>query len=452
MAMHVRFARVVIWLVLASAGISRAQVTVLQNATILDGSDNPPRAHANLVIEGDRIRAIQPAGTALPSHAMVIDVSGKTIMPSLINCHGHIGLLKGTKTASANYTRENAERHLRQYQKYGVQAVQVMGTDHDEVYQWRDASVAGKMSGARLFTAGHGFGVPNGMPPLAMGMDQVYRPASADEARRQVKELAARHPDLVKVWVDDFYGQLPRMKPEIYSAIIEEAHRNNLRVAAHVFYLEDAGRLVDAGVDILAHSVRDAVIPDALLARMKRNNVAYIPTLALDDFATAYAGDPAWINDPFFRSALEPGVYEMITSAAYRQTLADDTKPAGHTAGIERAALPIALKNVKRVYDAGILVALGTDSGASAIRPFGFAEHRELQLLVQAGLTPRQAITIATRNGAQLLHASKNLGTLAVGLKANFIVLDKDPVSDIRNTETISAVWQGGKRVSGALR
>ena len=425
------------------ATAQQAQLTVLRDITLIDGNGGPPRPHVNLVLSGARIRAIIPASAAAPSGAKVIDLSGKTIMPELINCHGHLGLLKGAKTAAANYTRDNVARQLLQYQDYGVGAVQVMGTDRDDIYTWRSESRQGALPGAQIFTAGRGFGVPDGMPPIAMGTDLVYRPTTPEEARKDVDELAAHHADLVKMWVDDFYGQYPKMKPEIYTAIIDEAHRDNLRVASHLFYEEDAQRLVDAGVDIFAHSVRDKEIPDSLIAEMKQKHITYIGTLSLDDFATAYEDDPSWLNQPFFRNALEPGVYEMITSSEYKQNLAKSK-----AAAMEKAALPIALKNLKKVYDAGIPVALGTDSGATPIRPYGFAEHQELQLLVHAGLTPLQAITIGTRNSARLLRVEKDFGTLTPGLKANFIVLDQDPSQDIRNTETISAVWQDGKQVS----
>lgn len=428
---------------LATATIAPAQVTVLHNVTLIDGNGGPPRHHVSLVIEAGKIRSVLNENAKIPAGANTIDLTGKTIMPELINCHGHIGLLKGAKTASINYTKENLTRHLLQYQDYGIGAVQVMGTDHDDIYEWQNESRQGTLPGATIFTAGRGFGVPSGMPPLAIGMDQVYRPATLEEARKDVDELAQHHPDLVKMWVDDFYGQYATMKPEIYAAIIDQAHKQHLRAAAHVFHLADAQRLVADGLDIFAHSIRDAEVPDSLVAEMKRRHVAYIETLSLDDFATAYQGDPTWMNDPFFRNALEPGVYEMITSQTYKDSL-KTSKPAA----IEQTALPIAIKNLKKIYDAGILVALGTDSGATPIRPLGFSEHIELQLLVQAGLTPLQAITVGTKNAAELLHASSEIGTLTPGHKANFIILDKDPSQDILNTETIASVWKEGKQVS----
>jgi imidazolonepropionase-like amidohydrolase len=424
-----------------------AQVTVLRHVTVIDGEGGPPRHDVALVIEGEKIRSITDAKIEPPKDATVIDLSRKFVMPEIVNAHGHLGLLKGTRLSAGNYTKENVERHLLQYQDYGVGTVLVMGTDRDEAFAWRSESHDGRIPGATIYTAGRGFGVPQGLPPAAMGADSIYRPATADEARKDVDELATHQPDIVKLWLDDFWGQFPRMKPEIYAAIIDEAHKQNLRVAAHVYHEEDAQQLVDDGVDALAHSVRDADIPDSLVAEMKKKNVAYIGTLSLDEFQTAYAGDPAWLNDPYFRNALEPGVYEMITSPQYKQSIKDDKKTPA-----ELAAQPIEMKNLKKLFDAGIFVALGTDSGATPTRAFGFAEHQELQLLVKAGLTPLQAITIATKNGAEFLHASNEFGVLRRGLKADFIVLDKDPSADIRNTESISAVWKDGKKVSNGPR
>jgi imidazolonepropionase-like amidohydrolase len=435
----------VVFLFLVAA--TEAQITVLRHVTVIDGQGGAPRRDVALVIEGDKIRGITAAEVQPPKEATVIDLTGKFVIPEIINPHGHLGLLKGTKMSAENYTKENVERQLLQYQDYGVGAVLVMGTDRDPIYEWRDESHAGKIPGALIYTAGRGFGVAGGLPPASAGMDLVYRPANADEARKDVDELAAHHPDIVKLWLDDFWGQYPKMKPEIYAAIIDEAHKQNLRVAAHVYHEEDAQRLVDDGVDALAHSVRDAEIPDTLIAEMKNKNVAYIGTMSLDEFLTAYADDPSWLNDPFFRSALEPGVYEMITSAQYKKSVQGDKKTS-----LEIAAQSIELKNMKKVYDAGILVALGTDSGATPTRAFGFAEHEELQLLVKAGLKPLEAITVATKNGAEFLHASDEFGVLRRGLKANFVVLDKDPSADIRNTESISAVWKDGKKVSDGPR
>jgi imidazolonepropionase-like amidohydrolase len=233
------------------------------------------------------------------------------------------------------------------------------------------------------------------------------------------------------------------MKPEIYKAIIKEAHAHGIRVAAHLYHLSDAHQLVDAGLDIMAHSIRDAEIDDALIAQMLANHVTYIPTLSLDEFAIAYEDGPDWLTDPRFKASLEPGVYEMITSAAYKDKISKSAVTPQ-----EKAALPTALKNLEKLFHAGVPVALGTDAGASPIRAQGFSEHMEMQLMVKAGLSPIQVIRIATLNGAILLHINADYGTLENRKKASFIVLDKDPTKDIRNTLSISEVWKDGVKVS----
>jgi len=420
-----------------------ATATVLRNVVVVDGTGKAAQKNQDVVITGDRILAIRPAGSSVPKDARVMDMKGKTIMPQMINTHAHLGLLKGTTMSSANYTEDNIRRQLLRYEAYGVGAVLALGTDHEEIFALREASHKGTLPGATIYTAGMGFGVKDALPPISFGMDRVFRPDSAEEARKELRQLAAKKPDVLKIWVDDFWGQYPPMKPEIYSAIIDEAHKLGLRVASHVYYLEDARKLVGLGLDIISHSVRDGEIDDGLLAEMKKRRVAYVATLSLDEFAFAYQDSPEWLNDPFFQASLEPGVLQMITSPEYKEKVRSNKNTA-----LEMSAFQMGLKNVKRVFDAGVLVALGTDSGAQPVRVQGFSEHMELELLVKAGLTPMQAITVATKNGAQLLKIDDRCGTLEPQKKANFIVLDKDPSTSIGNTKTISGVWKDGKKVS----
>jgi imidazolonepropionase-like amidohydrolase len=419
------------------------QPTVLTNVTVIDGSGRPAQRNRTVVIKGDRIQAIAAGRKHTPSSAKVIDLRGQTIMPLIINTHGHLGLTKGTTQSAANQTDDNFRHQLLRYQEYGVGAVLSMGTDGKHFAEIREQSRRGALPGADVYTAGIGFGAKNGVPPAAMGFTEVFRPETLGEARSEVAQQVPQKPDFIKVWVDDFWGQYPKMPPEIFGAIIDEAHKNGLRVAAHVYHLEDARLLVADGVDVLAHSIRDADVDDALIAEMKKHNVAYIPTLSLDDFAFAYGGSPKWVDDPFFTAALDPGVLEMITSPEYKAKVQSNKVTAQ-----EQAALPQAMHNLKKIYDAGILVTLGTDSGATPIRIQGFAEHMELALMVQAGLTPIQAITVATLNAAKLLRIEDQYGTLTAGKKANFIVLEKDPSQDIHNTQTIRAVWKDGNKIS----
>ena len=278
---------------------------------------------------------------------------------------------------------------------------------------------------------------------MEMGLDLVYRPSDPSQIPAEMDSLASLHPFVVKMWVDDFGGKYKKMSPEIYKKIIDEAHKRNLKVAAHVYYLSDLKQLIADGLDIVAHSIRDSVIDDATIQLMKQKNVIYIPTLSLDEFAYIYARKPEWINDPFFKASLEPGVYEMITDPAYQEKIKNSPT---HEKDVK--AFETALKNLKKLYDAGIFIALGTDSGAMALRAQGFSEHLELELMTQAGLTPIEAIKVGTYNAAEVLHIADKEGSIQKGKLANFIVLDADPQKNIKNTRKIDAIWKNGTIVS----
>jgi imidazolonepropionase-like amidohydrolase len=310
----------------------------------------------------------------------------------------------------------------------------------DELYAWREEQRAGKLPGADIFTADRGIGVPSSAPPVAEP-NPVYRPKNPEEARAAVRETAARHPDLLKMWVDDFFGSVPKMSAAVYRAIITEAHAQNLRVASHLFYLADAKALVTDGLDVIAHSVRDQLVDEEFLAAMRAHKTLYIPTLALDESQYIYAEHPAWMDTPFFQRAVAPELLRKWLSPEYSAKMRVDPKTPRN-----KAAAAIGQLNAKLIFDAGITIAMGTDSGALPTRVAGFGEHRELQLLVQAGLSPMDALVCATRNSAQVLGQERERGTLQPGKRADFIILNANPLEDIRNTEEIEAVWHGGKK------
>ncbi len=417
--------------------------TLLKDVILIDGNGGKPIEHIDVLIQGDSIAAI---GKKLnTTGVLVIDLKGKTVMPALISAHMHLGTLKGTNTKAENYTRENILAQLKKYEDYGVGNVMIMGTDRPLLFQSgiRDSSMNGLLPGARIHTAGYGFGVPKGAPPVEFGMDNVFRPNSASQIPAEMDSLLQVHPDMVKIWVDDFGGKYKKMDPAIYKAIITEAHQRNLRVAAHAYYVADARQLVAGGLDIIGHSIRDSVIDDALIGQMIAKHVVYIPTLSLDEFAYIYTRKPEWINDPFFKASLEPGVYEMITSEKYQNDLKNSPSYVKNVKAFE-----MALKNLKKLYDAGVLVAMGTDSGATPIRAQGFSEHLELELMVQAGLTPMQALMTATKNAAEVLRIDKKFGTVAKGKTADLLILESNPLTDIRNTRSIYSVYKSGKEVS----
>ena len=217
------------------------------------------------------------------------------------------------------------------------------------MYELRAEQRAGALNGARLYTAGRGFGVRGGVPPGGGHPGDVYRPATPEEARADVQELATHHPDFVKMWVDDNYGRLPKMKPEIYRAIIDEAHRHNLRVLAHVFYLADAKDLVAAGVDGLGHSIRDKAVDQDLINAMKSRGVFLIPTLVRDETTFAYADGPVWLADPFFRAGVSKDVLDLLGGAKLKESFKKNPDLDRY-----RAALEMGKRNLKTLYDAGV--------------------------------------------------------------------------------------------------
>jgi|SRR5579872_1433642 len=419
---------------------AKTQQIVLKGARLIDGTGRPAIQNSVLVIEGDHVVAAGSAGTvSIPKDAVVQDVSGKTIMPTLINLHGHLGLSSnGADSAAGHYTQENVVKQLNKYLAYGVGTVASFGQDEDAIYSIRDAQRAGTAGGARLYTAGHGFIEYTGK---TYPNDARYRPQNPEEARADVRELATHHPDYIKMWIDDNLGHGTKIPAPVYQAIIDEAHKQHIRVFAHEYYLADAKALLAAGLDGFAHSIRDQPVDDELIKTMKARGVFLIPTLVRDEVLFAYADNLPWLKDPFFLRGLEPGALAIIRSPENIEKGQKDPDIAKYRAGLQMAKM-----NLKRLSDAGAKVAFGTDSGIPTRFP-GYFEHRELQLMVEAGLTPMQAIVAATGTNAEILGGSKQFGTLQSGRQADFMVLDANPLDDIHNTERLSAVWQAGKKV-----
>ncbi len=415
---------------------------LLKDANVIDGKSAAAMPHTDILIHDGKI--VKTGKNLSAAGARVVNLSGKTVMPALICAHMHIGMLKGTQTSGENYTRENILRQLKRYEDYGVLNVLSLGTDRPFLYERHlyDSLKNGLLPGARLYSAAYGFGVPGGAPPAEMGMNKTYRPMSDEKVAAEMDSLVKLQPVAIKLWLDDFGGSFRKMDSATWQAIIREAHKHGWKVAAHVYYLSDARKLVQSGVDILAHSVRDSVIDDALVQEMKRRNVVYIPTLSLDEYAYAYAGTPQWLSDPFFLRAVEPGVVAMVSDPAYQQKIKNAPSYNRNRIAVENAA-----RNVKKLHDAGVVIAMGTDSGAQPVRVQGFSEHLELQLLVRAGLQPAEALRAATTGAAKVLGIGDRYGTLEAGKTADLLVLSANPLTDVANTRQIEAVYKAGEAV-----
>ena len=423
---------------------------MLRGARLIDGAGGEPIDDAVVVIREGLIVAAGPSATTpVPEKARVVDYQGKTLIPGLISNHSHVGRVNGIKVEPGNYNRANIQRQLRQYEAYGVTTVTSLGMNGPLLRQLREQQHGERATGADLFGADQGIGVPKGAPPtegMPAGPDQLFRPETAEQARQAVREMASHKADLMKLWLDDFEGSLPvKMKPEIYEAVIDEAHKQGVRVAAHIHDLEDAKAVVRAGVDIVAHGVRDQPVDPDFIQMMKERSVWYIPTLDLDEATFIYADAPEWMNEPFFQNALQPALKAQFADEAWVSKTLAEPKAAS-----ARKAVELNQNNLKTLYDVGVRIGFGTDSGATPSRIPGFAEHRELQLLTAAGLTPIQALTLATRDAAALLKL-EDRGVLAPGKRADLVVLDADPSADISATRKLHAVWRRGKQVSGPI-
>lgn len=423
---------------LALAAMPAPAATVLRDFTLIDGSGKAPVPGSALILDEGRISWVGPVSKLqVPAGATVVNLGGKFVAPGLIDNHVHLGLVHDLAQDIKFYSAELVEQQLRIYAAYGVTAVQVLGTDKDAIFEVRARQRKSPNEMARVYTSGQGLvfkGSYGGVP----GLNQPV--ANVEEARRAVDEQVAKGVDFIKLWVDDEFGDLPsRMPAEISSAIIEQAHKHRLRAIAHIFYLDNAKTLVSQGVDGFAHSVRDQPVDQALLDGMKQRGVVQMAATLSREASFTYTKLP-FLDDPFFNRSITPAALATLVSQERQQKLAN-----GKHFGQYQAVLETALNNTRKEIAAGVKYGVGSDSGPTG-RFAGYFLHWELQLMVQAGLTPLEALTAATSVNARLIGA-KDLGTIEPRKSADLIVLDADPTADIRNTRTISAVYIAGKSV-----
>ncbi|HLJ17125.1 MAG TPA: amidohydrolase family protein [Bryobacteraceae bacterium] len=419
-----------------------AEVKVLKNFTLFDGTGKPPMASAAMIVNDGRIQWVGPvASLKAPAGAETIDLTGRFVMPGIINLHGHVGNVVGLTQDPKFFTRQNIEKDLRTYASYGVTTVLSLGTDQDLIFKIRDEQRAtGRPTETRIYSAGQGFtakGAYGGLPGV------TYFLTNVNEIPKDVADQAAKHVDIIKLWCDDHMHHLKKLPFEYSKAIIDSARQHHLHVAAHIFYLSDAKQLTNAGVYGLAHSVRDQPVDQALIDSMKSHGTWQMAaTLARELSMFVYAKPAPFLNDPFFTRSISPDVVAKLKSPQYEKQIASDEDFPRYA-----PILKTAQQNLKRLVDAGVKYGFGTDAGPPGRFP-GVFEQLELQLEVEAGLTPRQAILGATRNAAEFLGASKDLGTLQTGRWADLIVLKQNPLTNIKNTRTIETVWIAGRKVN----
>ena len=392
-------------------------------ATIIDGTDAAPLEDGVLVVTDGRIQTVGPrTDVTLPQEAEVIDVSGKYIMPGLINAHGHVGATIGLN-GNGGYTRNNLLRQLSLYARYGVTAVNSLGGDFGQGFRLRDEQFNSNLNRARIYVAG-----------------SVVVGDSEEAIRNEVNRNADVGANFIKVRIDDNLGATQKISRPLFEALVDQAHRRRLPVAVHLYYLDDAKFMLRTEADIIAHSVRDLPVDSEFIDMMMASDTCYIPTLTREVSTYVYESVPDFFEDPYFLKEVEPAILEQLSSPERMSQVA-----GSRSAQTYKAQLPTAMDNVGTLHQEGIRIAMGTDTGPPA-RFQGYFEHMEMHMMVDAGLSPHDAIRASTGVAADCIGMG-DIGTLEPGKWGDFSILTEDPVADIRNSQSIERVYIAGNLV-----
>ena len=431
--------------VATAAQTARQTPTVLyEGARLIVGDGSAPIERAAFLVENGRFTRVGRQGEVqAPAGATRVDLAGKTVMPALIDAHSHIGYMKDLTSGPQNYTRENILDHMHRFAYFGVAASQAMGSDFGELpFQIREELRAGAdPNAARFLTAGRGLAPLEEISPNNM-RHAAYVVTTVEGARADVQELAQRKVPLVKMWVDTRGGTVKTLTPDLYGAILDEAHRHGMRVAVHATGLADAKNLLRAGIDVFGHMIGD--VDDELIGLFTQHPGTSI-LLALS--APRRVVSAPWLNPP------HPLIRETVSPAQIKrlQDRLAGQKPEEATQA--RQAWDRLARGVRLLAAAGVKIGVGTDGGGQTGDQFvGWTMHAELENMVAAGMTPAQVLVAATRNSAEILGLDE-LGTVSAGKSADFLVLDANPLDDITNTRRIAKVFLRGHDVDrGKLR
>ena len=420
----------------AQAPAASAVPVIYEGARLIVGDGSAPIESGAFVVESGRITAFGPRGAVTaPAGARRVDLSGKTVIPALINAHAHIGYEKfikaGGESRPENFTPENILDHLQRQAFYGVGTVMDAGSApvpeslefimNQAARSYAPAAQLAFMAGVVPVNGGPDHILIQGTRPLRANYEVTRSP----EARAAVQDIAAKNIGHIKIWLGDRGGSYPAMPHEVYDAVIDEAHKNQIIVHSHASNLRDQKDALRAGIDVIVHAVGSARIDDELATLVREKRPYWIPVMGL--------GDRSEVCDS------NPFVVEVLPAVGVSDILANNCNPNPNLATREET-----LKyNFMRMIESGARLVLGTDAGVLPRYTFGSADHHEMEMYVRYGLSPADAIVAATSRAAELLEL-EDVGRLAVGMRGDFVVLDANPLDDIRNTRRIASVYLRG--------
>jgi imidazolonepropionase-like amidohydrolase len=430
------------------AAYSQPNAVIYEGARLIIGDASPPIENGAFVVRNGHIVAIAPKNLIhAPAGATRVDLTGKTVMPAMNNAHLHIGYEGYVSWSVENHSPENVLDHLEREAFYGVGTGMAMGDQPtDFAIQFQRDQLAGEFPPAARFFFAAGMAPPGGGPDslLIQGtgpLHAVYEVSTPNEAVAAVRKIAAKKIKELKFWVDNrdnARGSMKKMPPEVYTALIQEAHRHGMIVHAHATNLQDQKGVVQAGVDVLVHTLMAEKVDDEFIAILKAKRPYWAPVMGLGDRSELCDG-----ANPFIEQVLPDSVIADIRAGKTWLP----SSPCAAAASAQFAQREENLQyNFPKYIAAGARIVLGTDAGISAKYSYGFAEHHEIGMYVRLGLTPAEAIIAATSRPTEVLRI-RDTGTLAKGKRADFIVLNANPLENIHNTREIDSVYLFGARL-----
>lgn len=402
----------------AETNLPGAGIVAFRGAAIWDGTGGAMKYNQSLLVRDGRIEGF---AEEVPDGADVVDLGGNWIVPGFVNAHGHVS----GRWAADDVTdpTERVKGDLALYARYGVTSVVSLGGAPPEAFALRAMNDDPSISHARLLVAGE----------LAAGN-------TPEEAVAIALANIEKGADWIKLRVDDNLGTGQKMPWDAVQVVMNAAKAAGIPVATHIFYMDDAERLLQMGTGLIAHSVRDQAVTDEFVQATLDSGVCYVPTLVREVSTFVYAKRPDWFDDPFFLEAAKQSEIDRVSQPDFMSRVAASPSSAAYKRSLDQAD-----ENLRIVLGSGVPVAFGTDSGPAGRFP-GYFEHMEFDLMTEAGMTPREILLSATSVAANCVHLD-DVGTLEAGKWADFVVLTEDPTRDIKAARSIRDVYMAGKAV-----